>query len=80
MIAMLGDWVRKGRQLFCSHRFAIDDLVMVNRDSDGEDRIAWACDKCGRVFRAHCGLSISPRHGPVFRREPPNVPLSRAPE
>jgi hypothetical protein len=29
--------------------------------------------KCGRVFRAHCGLDISPEHGPTVQLEqPPN--------
>lgn len=57
------------RPLLCKHRFAMEDLEMVNRDSEGADRIAWPCAKCGRVFRAHCGLDISPKYGPIFRRE-----------
>jgi hypothetical protein len=32
-------------------------------------RVAWPCDKCGKMFYAHCGLDISPTHGPTFRRE-----------
>lgn len=56
------------KQRWCSHRFAIEDLTMVNRDSDGEDRVRWHCDKCGKVFRAQCGLDISPANGPTYRR------------
>jgi hypothetical protein len=26
-------------------------------------RVAWPCRKCGKVFYAHCGLDISPKHG-----------------
>lgn len=31
-------------------------------------RVAWPCDKCGKVFYAHCGLDISPEYGFTFRR------------
>lgn len=27
------------------------------------ERVEWPCCKCGKVFRAHCGLDISPKHG-----------------
>lgn len=50
------------------HRFAIEDLRMVNPDSDGADRVEWPCADCGHVFAAHCGLDISPKHGFTFRR------------
>ncbi len=63
----------KLRQRFCSHSFALEDLTMVNRDSPGNDRVKWPCDKCGKVFWAQCGLDISPSNGPAFRR----VPLDR---
>lgn len=56
------------RQKLCNHQFAIDDLKAVNINSDGNDRVVWPCDKCGKVFKAHCGLFISPEHGPIFRR------------
>ena len=56
------------KQRWCSHRFAIEDLAMVNRDSDGDDRVRWPCDKCGKVFHAQCGLDISPSNGPTYRR------------
>ena len=26
-------------------------------------RVQWPCRKCGKVFFAHCGLDISPKHG-----------------
>lgn len=28
-------------------------------------RVSWSCCKCGKVFYAHCGLDISPKHGPI---------------
>lgn len=28
-------------------------------------RVVWPCAKCGRVFTDHCGLDISPAHGPI---------------
>ena len=56
------------KQRWCSHRFAIEDLTMVNRESAGKDRVRWNCDKCGKVFRAQCGLDISPSNGPTYRR------------
>lgn len=52
----------------CHHEFAIDDLKMVNPEGYN-DRVTWPCAKCGKVFNAHCGLDISPTHGPIFRRE-----------
>ena len=75
----LGGVLARLRQRLCSHSFAIEDLEMVNRNSDGADRVAWPCDKCGKVFRAHCGLDISPTHGPTFRREPLNASLAGQP-
>lgn len=65
MVGRLLTWVR---QRWCRHRFAIEDLVMVNPDSDGDDRVRWPCDKCGKVFHAHCGLNISPGNGFLYRR------------
>ena len=47
----------------CRHMFHIKSLRMVNRDSDGEDRVEWPCQRCGEVFTAHCGLDIVPKHG-----------------
>jgi hypothetical protein len=32
------------------------------------ERVEWTCCKCGKVFRAHCGLDISPKHGFVRPR------------
>jgi len=29
-------------------------------------RVGWPCAKCGSVFYAHCGLDISPKHGPII--------------
>lgn len=30
-------------------------------------RVRWPCHKCGKVFSAHCGLDISPKHGPIVK-------------
>lgn len=32
------------------------------------ERVEWPCCKCGKVFRAHCGLDISPEHGFIRAR------------
>ncbi len=62
------------KQRQCSHRFALEDLKMINPDSPGTDRVEWPCDKCGEVFTAQCGLDIAPENGPLYRRgsETPN--------
>ena len=66
------------KQRLCKHRFAIEDLEMVNPDSDGNDRVRWPCDKCGEVFHAQCGLWISPGNGFLYRRhKTPNVGSNR---
>lgn len=41
-------------------------------------RVYWACDKCGKVFYAHCGLDIIGTHGTMFRREDTNNEKKRA--
>lgn len=63
---------RRIKERACSHRFALEDLRMVNRDGD-LDRVAWPCDACGKNFSAHCGLDISPKHGPTFQRKGPEL-------
>lgn len=55
-------------QKWCSHQFAIEDLTIINPESEGNDRVIWTCDKCGKKFFAHCGLDISPKYGMVIRR------------
>lgn len=37
------------------------------------ERVEWPCADCGKIFRAHCGLDISPSNGPMFRREDLNT-------
>lgn len=56
------------KQRMCSHSFALHELKMVNPEG-ADDRVAWPCEKCRKEFRAHCGLDISPKHGPTFQRE-----------
>lgn len=41
-------------KLFCSHVVLGNDLG--ERDSDG--MVKWPCSKCGKVFKADCGLHI----------------------
>lgn len=55
------------KQKFCKHNFNIRQLEMVNRDGLN-DRVKWPCAKCGKVFRAHCGLDISPKYGKITDR------------
>lgn len=62
------NWLGFLKKKFCRHKFAMEDLKRVNPDSAGTDRVQWPCDKCGKVFNAHCGLDISPSNGPAFRR------------
>lgn len=31
------------------------------------ERVEWPCNKCGKPFRAHCGLDIAPRKGKIIR-------------
>ena len=57
-----------GKQGLCKHRFALEDLHKTGDGEDSPTRVEWACDKCGKVFKAHCGLDISPRHGQMFHR------------
>lgn len=33
------------------------------------ERVEWPCCKCGKVFRAHCGLDITPKHGFIIPRK-----------
>lgn len=73
---IVGRLWRRLKQRWCRHRFAIEDLVMVNPDSDGNDRVRWACDKCGKVFHAHCGLDIAPDKGVLYRRRRLPTPIS----
>lgn len=46
----------------CKHRFALQDMKRISDDEDSPERISWACWKCGKEFRANCGLDIY-RHG-----------------
>lgn len=29
------------------------------------ERISWCCQKCGKEFRAHCGLDVLSQHGEI---------------
>jgi hypothetical protein len=55
----------KLKQRFCTHMFDINELV--GRPTPDGD-VTWPCSKCGKVFKAHCGLDIVPRHGDMFFR------------
>jgi len=59
--------VERLKQRFCQHAFAIEDVALVNANV-GDERVRWPCSRCGKVFRAHCGLDITPQHGFLFRR------------
>ena len=61
----------------CTHRFAIEDMTLTNikvldeysyKDKGHAMRVYMPCDKCGKIFYAHCGLDITPKHGYLFRR------------
>jgi hypothetical protein len=70
---LLGRMFSFFKRRFCSHAFRLADLKMVN--PDGPKRVAWKCYKCGEILTGHCGLDISPKHGPIH---PPNVNDQRA--
>ena len=63
---LLDRFVIRLTQRFCSHEFAIEDLKKTNDEI--EPRVKWPCAKCEKIFYAHCGLDISPKFGPTFRR------------
>ena len=65
---LIGRIISFFRQRFCSHVFILADLHIIN--FDGGERVSWSCAKCGKVFKAHCGLDISPKHGDIC---PPNA-------
>lgn len=46
----------------CKHRFALQDMRRTSDDEDSNERITWACWKCGKEFKANCGLDIL-KHG-----------------
>ena len=69
MASWIATLFQRARTRVCNHRFALEDLRMVNPNGD-HDRVEWPCADCGKSFRAHCGLDITPKHGHVFRRNP----------
>lgn len=48
------------------HSFKMGDLTMLDEHAK-YDRVQWACCKCGTMFKAHCGLDISPKHGDIVK-------------
>ena len=66
LIEYLHTLILRIKQKTCKHKFDIRHLEMVNRNGLN-DRVKWPCAKCGKVFRAHCGLDISPKYGETFR-------------
>ena len=49
-----------------SYEAWLDYHRQLSEDPHHTQRVEWPCAKCGKVFRAHCGLDISPEHGPVL--------------
>lgn len=58
------------KQRLCRHAFVLCDLHTVNPDSF-EERVAWPCAKCGKVFLGDCGLHISFDRGPIVAQTHP---------
>ena len=50
------------KQKFCYHMLYTKDMQL-NETAGHYNRITWPCHKCGKVFSAHCGLDITPKHG-----------------
>ena len=44
------------KQMFCRHRFDLDDLI--SRETTDDGLVHWPCWKCGKMFRAEYGLAI----------------------
>jgi hypothetical protein len=44
------------------HSFSLKDLIVVDECSL-DHRVQWKCMSCSIVFKAHCGLDITPKHG-----------------
>lgn len=69
---VVGRIIRSIREWFCRHEFQLADLNKINED--GPERVSWPCVKCGKVFTAHCGLDIAPRHGFIIPPNPAGQP------
>ena len=63
---MIRKWIQQIRERFCSHEFDMADLK-TTQSIHFHERVLWPCYKCGKVFKAHCGLDISPKHGYIMR-------------
>lgn len=58
----------KLKQYWCNHGFYIEDLTRHPEFENTDQRVSWSCYKCGKLFKAHCGLDITPKHGYVMRK------------
>jgi hypothetical protein len=45
-------------QSVCKHRFDYGDMVHHCDRENTDERIEWACWRCGKIFMRHCGLEI----------------------
>ena len=52
------------RSILCKHKFDLDDLLPRVTPDGG---VSWPCWKCGKVFKAHCGLDIL-NHGTCTKK------------
>lgn len=68
MIATIGQLIQRFRESRCGHIFDLSALRKTGESEEGNRRVQWPCQKCGKVFFAHCGLDISPKHGPIVPR------------
>ena len=41
---------------------AMDYYMTIHAHPSNTERIEWACAKCGKAFRAYCGLDILSKH------------------
>jgi hypothetical protein len=48
----------------------------IHKHPSHTQRVEWACFKCGKVFRDHCGLDISPKNGWIASK-PINQPSKK---
>ena len=46
------------KQKFCHHVCFLENMVLNNDDDSADDRVTCACNKCGKVLAAYCGVAL----------------------
>lgn len=53
-----------------TYSHAMNYFMELHRHPSQAERVQWACCKCGKSFRAHCGLDIL-KHGTIAPKGQP---------